>query len=207
MYTGGRSFHSATPIAGFAPSMFRSFLWRLLPPGLLFWLPVFPQLLLTCRTRGLFLSLLKSPVLPPALLRHIGSLLALPLCYGGGAAVVAVGNLVEARSEEAAGNQAVLRAGAGGLRLDDDARRKVFDLDSGVGFVLFGQWASGRANPGGGGKLWAFTERRQGWVQGNPQSSGRQARCPSRRSLQYHLRAAAWGAAGGCYPSGGLRRQ
>lgn len=58
---------------------------------------------------------------------------------GGGAALVAMAEIVEPSGEDLAGVLAILAAGAGGLGLDDDASGHMPELDGRAGFVLQGR--------------------------------------------------------------------
>lgn len=75
-------------------------------------------------------------MLPPALLRSAGLLLRLEPGHHGGAALVAVEQVVDLLCEVLAGQLAVLLAGARVLALDDYAGGYVLQLDGRVGLVL-----------------------------------------------------------------------
>jgi hypothetical protein len=75
-------------------------------------------------------------IFAPALLGGAGLLFPLQAGDDGGAAGVAVAEVVELLGEELASDGAVLGAGSGGLGFDDDAGGDVGELDCRVGFVL-----------------------------------------------------------------------
>lgn len=68
-------------------------------------------------------------MLPPALLCGAGLLLCLEPCHYGGAALVAVEQVVDLLRQVLAGQLAVLLAGARVLALDDYAGGDVLQLD------------------------------------------------------------------------------
>lgn len=75
-------------------------------------------------------------MLPPALLGGAGFLLRLEPGDDGGAALVAVEQVVDLLGEVLAGQLPILLAGARVLALDDYAGGDVLELDGRVGLVL-----------------------------------------------------------------------